>query len=184
MIVQEAPAILQLAEELLATCIALYDRQPTGLAPEAVRFEQGGVIRIESPRYLLRPETVRSLSLSVLYVIVVCVLKQANNLPTPVQMESIFYLHRATANPVYREAGWRIFQSIERHCRTASAYSGLLDVTLASPTHDNSMQSFFMAETIKYAFLLFSPGDVLPLDRWVLTTEAHPLPVIASAVSS
>ena len=37
------------------------------------------------------------------------------------------------------------------------------------------MQSFFLAETLKYLYLLFSDSSVLPLDVWVLNTEAHPL---------
>lgn len=32
------------------------------------------------------------------------------------------------------------------------------------------------AETLKYLYLLFSPNDLLPLDKIVLNTEAHPLP--------
>lgn len=32
------------------------------------------------------------------------------------------------------------------------------------------------AETLKYLFLLFSPDDVLPLDKIVLNTEGHPMP--------
>ena len=43
---------------------------------------------------------------------------------------------------------------------------------------DDTMQSFWIAETLKYAFLLFSPTDVLPLDQWVFNTEAHPLKVL------
>ena len=31
------------------------------------------------------------------------------------------------------------------------------------------------AETLKYAYLLFSPSDELPFDLFVLNTEAHPL---------
>ena len=34
-----------------------------------------------------------------------------------------------------------------------------------------------LAETFKYLYLLFSPSDLLPLDRWVFNTEAHPLPI-------
>jgi Glycosyl hydrolase family 47 len=30
---------------------------------------------------------------------------------------------------------------------------------------------------LKYLFLLFSDDDLVPLDRWVFNTEAHPLPV-------
>jgi len=57
------------------------------------------------------------------------------------------------------------------------AYSGVLDVRSYDTKYDNSMQSFFFAETLKYLYLLFSPDDVLPLDRYVFTTEAHPLGV-------
>jgi hypothetical protein len=32
------------------------------------------------------------------------------------------------------------------------------------------------AETLKYFYLLFSDDDLLPLDRIVLNTEAHPFP--------
>jgi hypothetical protein len=43
---------------------------------------------------------------------------------------------------------------------------------------DNKMQSFFLAETLKYLYLLFSPSSVIPLDEWVFNTEAHPLRII------
>lgn len=46
-----------------------------------------------------------------------------------------------------------------------------------APT-DDVQQSFFIAETLKYLFLLFSDDSVLPLDSWVLNTEAHPFPVL------
>jgi hypothetical protein len=32
------------------------------------------------------------------------------------------------------------------------------------------------AETLKYFYLLFSPSDLLPLDKVVINTEGHPLP--------
>jgi mannosyl-oligosaccharide alpha-1,2-mannosidase len=35
---------------------------------------------------------------------------------------------------------------------------------------------FDQAETLKYMYLLFSPNDLLPLDKIVLNTEAHPFP--------
>jgi hypothetical protein len=39
------------------------------------------------------------------------------------------------------------------------------------------LNSFWLAETLKYLYLLFSDQDTLRLDQWVLNTEAHPLPV-------
>ncbi|KAF3946538.1 hypothetical protein CMV_027208 [Castanea mollissima] len=41
------------------------------------------------------------------------------------------------------------------------------------------MQSFFLAETLKYLYLLFSPPSVISLDEWVFNTEAHPLKIVA-----
>lgn len=37
--------------------------------------------------------------------------------------------------------------------------------------------SYFLAETLKYLYLLFSEEDLIPLERWVFNTEGHPLPV-------
>jgi len=39
------------------------------------------------------------------------------------------------------------------------------------------MESFVLAETLKYYYLLFSPPDFLSLDEYVFNTEAHPLRV-------
>ena len=46
----------------------------------------------------------------------------------------------------------------------------------------DSQESFFVAETIKYAYLLFAPRDTLDLERWVLSTEAHPFRVRTDVV--
>jgi mannosyl-oligosaccharide alpha-1,2-mannosidase len=54
-------------------------------------------------------------------------------------------------------------------------YAGLRDVTTLPVQHDDKQQSFFLAETLKYLYLLFGPEDVLSLDEYVLNTEAHPL---------
>lgn len=36
------------------------------------------------------------------------------------------------------------------------------------------LQSFWMAETLKYFFLLFSDPSTISLDDYVFNTEAHP----------
>ena len=40
-------------------------------------------------------------------------------------------------------------------------------------------KSWFLAETLKYLYLLFDDTDSYPLDKWVFNTEAHPLPVFS-----
>jgi hypothetical protein len=57
-------------------------------------------------------------------------------------------------------------------------FAGLKDVTVVPPENDDTMQSFWLAETLKYAYLLFGGTDVLPLSDWVLNTEAHPLRIM------
>lgn len=76
----------------------------------------------------------------------------------------------------YREAAWTIFQAIERNCRVANGYVGFRNVHDGKDL-DDYMPSFFIAETLKYLFLLFSDPSLLPLDEWVFNTEAHAYPL-------
>ena len=70
-------------------------------------------------------------------------------------------------------------QALEKNCRVSTGgYTGVKDVYSDKVPTDNVQQSFFIAETLKYLFLLFSDDSVLPLDSWVLNTEAHPFPVL------
>lgn len=107
----------------------------------------------------------------------------------PETIESLFYLHRITANRTYVEWGWQIFESIERHARIddrqGGGYASLSDVRIdaggaASLTkHRDSMETFFLAETLKYLYLLFEDDarQTLPLNRYLFNTEAHLLPI-------
>ena len=63
-------------------------------------------------------------------------------------------------------------------CQVEHGYAGVKDVRSLPCQADNCMQSFFLAETLKYAWLMFAPPALLPLDRWVLNTEAHPMPIL------
>ena len=48
------------------------------------------------------------------------------------------------------------------------------------------MESFWPAETLKYAYLLLdtSTPELLPLDQFVFNTEAHPLPILDTAADA
>ncbi|CAD6200111.1 unnamed protein product, partial [Caenorhabditis auriculariae] len=46
--------------------------------------------------------------------------------------------------------------------------------------YDDVQQSFFLAETLKYAYLAFADDSLLSLNYWIFNTEAHPLPVLVS----
>jgi len=92
-------------------------------------------------------------------------------------VESLFVLWRTTGDNIYREWGWQIFQALKKYCRHDNGYTGLRDVRRVPPQRDDVQQTFFLAETLKYLYLLFSPNDLIPLDQYVFNTEAHPFPV-------
>jgi mannosyl-oligosaccharide alpha-1,2-mannosidase len=95
----------------------------------------------------------------------------------PEAIEALFYLWRATGDVQYREWGWQIVQSIQSHAAVSTGgYVSLEDVVSNPPRPKNHVEPFFMAETLKYLFLLFSDDSVLPLDQFVFNTEAHPFP--------
>lgn len=144
----EANKYLSLAEELAWTCYNFYQSTPTKLAGENYFFNSGQDMSVGTSWNILRPETV----------------------------ESLFYLWRLTGNKTYQEWGWNIFQAFEKNSRVHSGYVGLKDVNTG--VKDNMMQSFFLAETLKYLYLLFSPTSVISLDEWVFNTEAHPIRII------
>lgn len=144
---------LDLAAEITHTCHESYTRSATKLGPEAFRFDGGGeatATRLSDRYYILRPEVI----------------------------ESYMYMWRLTHDPKYREWGWEAVEALERHCRVESGFSGIRDVYSMTASHDNMQQSFFLSETLKYLYLLFSDDDLLPLEDWVFNTEAHPLPII------
>lgn len=93
---------------------------------------------------------------------------------SPEAIESVWYMYRITGSQHWREAGWRMFLAIDRHTTTEFGNSAIDDVTKVAPVIQDEMESFWLAETLKYFYLLFSEEDVISLDDWVLNTEAHP----------
>ncbi|KAM8959096.1 mannosyl-oligosaccharide 1,2-alpha-mannosidase IC isoform 3-T3 [Lycaon pictus] len=149
----------ELAAQITKTCHESYARSDTKLGPEAFWFNSGReavATQLSESYYILRPEVV----------------------------ESYMYLWRQTHNPIYREWGWEVVMALEKYCRTEAGFSGIQDVYSSIPNHDNKQQTFFLAETLKYLYLLFSEDDMLSLEDWVFNTEAHPLPVNHSDSSS
>ncbi|KAG9241376.1 glycoside hydrolase family 47 protein [Calycina marina] len=189
------PEDMQIAEELAGGCVWAYDACPHGIAPEifslmacpknydchwsetawyeglanqhggsgtpeemdkhiktiiANRKLPPGFLEISDRRYILRPEAI----------------------------ESVFIMWRITGGRKWQEAAWRMFQAIEKISRTEIAASALLDITVdaaTQPVKIDSMESFWLAETLKYFYLCFQDFDVVSLDDFVLNTEAHPL---------
>src|SRR6188768_1550574 len=91
-------------------------------------------------------------------------------------VESIFYMWRTTGDVKWRERGYGIFQAIEKYAKTTYGYSSLHGVDqpqvrllndmpryvlLSSVEHQSvtligfCTVSWFLAETLKYLYLLF-----------------------------
>jgi mannosidase alpha-like ER degradation enhancer 2 len=91
----------------------------------------------------------------------------------PEIIESAYHLHRRTGDPAYLEMGRTFFEALVAHCRTDDGYTTLKNVV--TKEKGDLMPSYFLAETLKYLYLLFAPDETLDPDRVVFNTEAHPL---------
>ncbi len=91
----------------------------------------------------------------------------------PENLESCFYLYRATKDDKYLRMGQTMIEDIISKCKTTAGFAEIKDVRTME--QEDSMESFFLAETLKYAYLLFAPESTLDLKNVVFNTEAHPL---------
>ena len=114
-----------------------YAATATGLGSEIVEFSDSSPhdFTVREGQYILRPEVV----------------------------ESLYILNQLTGDPIYREMGWEIFQSIERYCKTKIAYGHYPDVQVLDLEPDDAMESFFLGETLKYLYLLMDPDSKIDI---------------------
>ncbi len=91
----------------------------------------------------------------------------------PEIIESAYYLYYFTSDPRYLDMGAAYFEALRKYCRTESGYAALKNGKTKLKT--DAMESFFLAETLKYIYLLFAPRRTLDLNTVVFNTEAHPL---------
>jgi hypothetical protein len=95
----------------------------------------------------------------------------------PEIVESTWYLYRTTADPAYRDMGRVLFDDFVRYTRTDAGFASLESVVTKEKADD--MESFVLAETFKYFYLLYAAPDTLDPEKVVLNTEAHPLAIPA-----
>ncbi|KAH3968517.1 alpha-1,2-Mannosidase [Parastagonospora nodorum] len=183
---------MDVARKLVDGCIWAYDSMPTGVMPEtfkaipckgeedckwstdrwhevlkkssSIEYVEGSDVReliesaglqpgftsIEDPRFLLRPEAI----------------------------ESVFILYRITGDPTLQDAAWRMFEAVNNATYAEYAHSAIADVTIPEGKTTEKLdecESFWMAETLKYFYLIFSEPSLVSLDDYVFNTEAHPL---------
>lgn len=98
----------------------------------------------------------------------------------PETLEALLYMYGATHNATYRDWAWQIFRGFEMWGRVGESggYAGLEDATAwPTPRQSNVQWRWWMAECLKYLWLIFGEDDVLPLDQYVFNTVAHPFSV-------
>jgi hypothetical protein len=91
----------------------------------------------------------------------------------PEIIESTYYLYHFTRDPKYLRMGETMWRDFVKYCRTDTGYAALKSVI--TKEKNDSMQSFLLAETFKYFYLLFAPRKALDFDRVIFNTEAHPV---------
>ena len=86
----------------------------------------------------------------------------------PEAIESVFIMYRATGDVYWREKGWEMFKAIEKHTIATFGASAINDVTSEKPVAVDQMESFWLAETLKYFYLVLSEPILISVDDYVL----------------
>ena len=99
------------------------------------------------------------------------ILHPAYNL-NPEIIESAYYLYHFTGEEKYKEMASQYFHDIMAYCRTDVAFANIKDVR--TKEQKDHMETFFLAETMKYLYLVFADPEGINPDACVFSTEAHP----------
>ncbi|KAK5203158.1 hypothetical protein LTR96_011005 [Exophiala xenobiotica] len=155
------PEHFDVGAKLTHGCAYAYNAFPTGIMPEIFNmlpcaslegcdWDEGrwqregdgklpkGFSKAHVPSYILRPEAIKS----------------------------VFLLYRTTGHKDLQDLAWKkMFQSIQNATEAEYGNAGIDDVNaIGELKQRDSMESFWLAETLKYFYLLFSPPDLISLD--------------------
>ncbi|KAF4626489.1 hypothetical protein G7Y89_g11674 [Cudoniella acicularis] len=196
----DRPDDIATAEQLTAGCVWAYDSNQNGIAPEiftvipcpkngdctwtddayydalATRYpvENGVTETIPS-----RDERVKEVAKERHLVPGITELNDRRYILRPEAIESVFIMYRVTGDQKWQDIAWRMFQAVEKVSRTDMAAAAIIDITAPKDQiklqQMDSMESFWLAETLKYFYLCFEEWGNVSLDDYVLNTEAHPL---------
>ncbi|KAI8561202.1 hypothetical protein RHMOL_Rhmol04G0319700 [Rhododendron molle] len=98
----------------------------------------------------------------------------------PELIESTYWLYKATRDPRYLDAGRDMVASLQYGARCTCGYCHISDVEFHK--QEDRMESFFLAETVKYLWLLFDlaagPDNLVENGpyKYLFSTEGHLLP--------
>jgi hypothetical protein len=90
----------------------------------------------------------------------------------PEIIESAYYLYYYTGDIKYKEMAARYFEDIISYCSTDVAFTNIKDVR--TKEQKDHMETFFLAETMKYLYLVFTNPEGINPEECVFSTEAHP----------
>lgn len=196
------PSHLDIGRKITDGCIWAYKNMPLGIMPEVFHMapckSTTGECRWDEHTYRAEVASLHRLANEPDQKVDAIIKK--NRLPKgftsipdaryilrPEAIESMFILYRITGDHQYQEIAWDMFNDINKATTARYASAALRDVTISreqlalgnkkdtgSTVHLDSMESFWMAETLKYFYLIFCETDVISLDEWVFNTEAHP----------
>lgn len=169
-----------LAQELTYTCYQMYKQTPTGLAPEIVIFNDRGAeeyleFNSKDTNWWISPS--KDFAIKPL---------DSHNLQRPETVESLMFLYHLTKDPKYRQWGAEILDSFIKysciHCDDPEriTYTSLNNVINIPTDKKDNLESFWLAETLKYLYLLFQ--DDVDLTKDIFNTEAHPFPSISQDI--
>ncbi|RDL37408.1 alpha-1,2-Mannosidase [Venustampulla echinocandica] len=196
----DRPKDLAVAEELTAGCVWAYDSNANGVAPElfhvmpcpnqgsckwsddiwydalaALHPYEPGVEETPSGR----AERIKKLAAEMKLAPGFTSVGDRRYILRPEAIESVFIMYRITGDQKWQDAAWRMFQAVEKVSRTEVAAAAIMDITVpkeeVKDMQMDSMESFWLAETLKYFYLCFEEFGAVSLDDYVLNTEAHPL---------
>ncbi|ETS86787.1 hypothetical protein PFICI_00615 [Pestalotiopsis fici W106-1] len=171
-------ADMKLARELMQTCWGMYKWMATGLAAEITYFNIADPPATESTSHVSPSDEFSSDPHATWRKDFDVHSMDRHNLQRPETVESLFYMWRITGERKYRDWGWEMFKSFMNYTAVedGGGFTSLSNANEIPPTTRDNMESFWLAETLKYFYLLFSPNELLPLDKVVINTEAHPFP--------
>ncbi|KAK1297356.1 putative alpha-mannosidase I MNS4 [Acorus calamus] len=98
----------------------------------------------------------------------------------PELIESTYWLFKATRDPRYLDAGRDMIASLQYGAKCPCGYCHIVDVE--SHKQEDHMESFFLAETVKYLWLLFDSAvesdNIVEKGpyKYIFSTEGHLLP--------
>ena len=102
----------------------------------------------------------------------------------PEFIEATYYLYTATKDPFFKQVTKQIVVTIERYAKSMCGYTVLKDTrslkweTGGGSVQEDQMDSFFLAETVKYLYLILEDDNFVNKDEYLFNTEAHILPVL------